>query len=126
MVEAERQGIEHDGGDEAAASFWHLRMAEELPFTAQQRPWERAAFIVAGTPLLPHDPATQVVIAGRLRSPVLPPRIPHSRPALARSAESRVGECRSSSDARSAPPRPGNTETPVLRYALWSISQGAT
>lgn len=35
MVEAERRGIERDGGDEAAASFWHLWMAEELPFMAQ-------------------------------------------------------------------------------------------
>jgi hypothetical protein len=73
MVEAERRGIERDGGDEAAVSFWHLWMAEELPFMVQQRPWERAAFIVAGTPLLPHDPARQVVIAGPIRRPGLPP-----------------------------------------------------
>ena len=73
MVEAERRGIERDGGDEAAVSFWHLWMAEELPFMEQQRPWERAAFIVAGTPLLPHDPASQVVIAGPIRRPGLPP-----------------------------------------------------
>ena len=72
MVEAERRGIERDGGDEAAVSFWHLWMAEELPFMAQERPWERAAFIVAGTPLLPHDPASQVVIAGPVRGPGLP------------------------------------------------------
>jgi hypothetical protein len=64
LAEAERRGIERDGGDEAAASFWRLWMAEELPFMAQQRPWERAAFIVAGTPLLPHGPATEVVISG--------------------------------------------------------------
>ena len=67
MAEAERRGIERDGGDEAAVSFWHLWMAEELPFMVQERPWERAAFIVAGTPLLPHDPASQVVIAGPVR-----------------------------------------------------------
>jgi energy-coupling factor transporter ATP-binding protein EcfA2 len=73
MVEAERRGIERDGGDEAAVSFWHLWMAEELPFMEEQRPWERAAFIVAGTPLLPHDPASQVVIAGPIRRPGLPP-----------------------------------------------------
>lgn len=73
MVEAERRGIERDGGDEAAVSFWHLWMAEELPFMAQQRPWERAAFVVAGTPLLPHDAASQVVIAGPTLSPGRPP-----------------------------------------------------
>ena len=71
MAEAERRGIERDGGDEAAVSFWHLWMAEELPFLVQERPWERAAFIVAGTPLLPHDPARQVVIAGPVRGPGL-------------------------------------------------------
>jgi hypothetical protein len=73
MVEAERRGIERDGGDEAAASFWHLWMAEELPFMVQQRPWERAAFIVAGTPLLPHDLASQIVVAGPVRRPDLTP-----------------------------------------------------
>jgi hypothetical protein len=67
MIEAERRGIERDGGDDAAASFWRLWMAEELPFIARERPWERAAFVVDGTPLLPHDTASQVVIAGPIR-----------------------------------------------------------
>jgi energy-coupling factor transporter ATP-binding protein EcfA2 len=64
-AEAERRGIERDGGDDAAASFWHRWMAEELPFIARQRPWTRANVIVAGTPRLPHDPASEVVIAAR-------------------------------------------------------------
>ena len=63
MAEAERRGIERDGGDQAAVSFWHLWMAEELPFMARQRPWARANVIVAGTPSVPHDPANEVVIA---------------------------------------------------------------
>jgi energy-coupling factor transporter ATP-binding protein EcfA2 len=63
MAEAERRGIERDGGDAAAVSFWHLWMAEELPFMAQQRPWTRANVVVAGTPCVPHDPANEVVIA---------------------------------------------------------------
>jgi len=63
MAEAERRGIERDGSDAAAVSFWHLWMAEELPFMARQRPWTRADFIVAGTPHVSHDPATEVVIA---------------------------------------------------------------
>jgi energy-coupling factor transporter ATP-binding protein EcfA2 len=64
MAEAERRGIERDGGDAAAVSFWHLWMAEELPFMARQRPWTRANVIAAGTPSVPHDPANEVVIAG--------------------------------------------------------------
>lgn len=63
VVEAERRGIERDGGDPAAVSFWDLWMAEELPFMARERPWTRANVIVAGTPRVSHDPATEVVIA---------------------------------------------------------------
>ena len=64
LVESKRRAIERDGGDEEAVSFWDLWMAEELPFLARQRPWERAAFIVAGTPSLPYDPVSEVVVAG--------------------------------------------------------------
>ncbi len=63
VTEAERRGIERDGGDEAARSFWQLWMAEERPFMARQRPWTRANVIVAGTPSIPHDRANEVVIA---------------------------------------------------------------
>jgi hypothetical protein len=38
-------------------------MAEEVPFLAAQRPWERASLIVAGTPVLPHDQVTELVVA---------------------------------------------------------------
>lgn len=70
MIEAERRGVARDGGDEAAIAFWHLWMAEELPFMSQQQPWTRANVIVAGTRVLPHDPVTEVVIA----QPDRPPR----------------------------------------------------
>ncbi len=63
MADARRRGIARDGGDEAATATWHLWMAEELPFMTEQRPWTRATIIVAGTPGLPHDPATEAVIA---------------------------------------------------------------
>src|ERR1700722_568391 len=63
LAEAERRGIARDGGDEAATAFWHLWMAEELPFMARQQSWTRAGLIIAGTPAVPHDPATEVVIA---------------------------------------------------------------
>ena len=62
-TEAERRGIARDGGDAAAAGFWHEWMAEELPFLAAQRPWERATVVVDGTPRLSHDRATHMVLA---------------------------------------------------------------
>jgi hypothetical protein len=39
-------------------------MAEEIPFNTAQRTWERADVIVCGTPEIPYDPGTQIVIAG--------------------------------------------------------------
>jgi hypothetical protein len=50
-------------------------MAEEIPFNAAQRTWERADIIVCGTPNtpdtpeIPYNPSTQIVIA-----PPIPPR----------------------------------------------------
>ena len=38
-------------------------MAEETPFNAAQRTWERADIIVCGTPEIPYDLSTEVVIA---------------------------------------------------------------
>jgi len=38
-------------------------MAEENPFLATQRPWERADMLVAGTPQIPFDPASELVVA---------------------------------------------------------------
>ena len=38
-------------------------MAEEIPFNAAQRTWERADIIVCGTPEIPCDASTQIVIA---------------------------------------------------------------
>ena len=46
--------------DATQANEW---MAEELPFLAAQRPWERATVVVAGTPRLAHDRATHMVLA---------------------------------------------------------------
>jgi hypothetical protein len=46
-------------------------MAEEIPFLAAQRPWERVDLIVAGTPALSHDPATELVVVAAARGPVL-------------------------------------------------------
>jgi hypothetical protein len=38
-------------------------MAEEISFNTAQRTWERAGIIVCGTPEIPYDPGTQIVIA---------------------------------------------------------------
>lgn len=59
---AERRGIARDiaGGDNGTAeetiAFWHEWMDQELPFQADQRPWERADAVVAGTPTQDHGP----------------------------------------------------------------------
>jgi hypothetical protein len=44
-------------------------MAEEIPFQAGQRPWERADLIACGTPQIPFDPATELVIAPPIARP---------------------------------------------------------
>lgn len=68
FAEAERRGIARDvaedvnGDAEEAAAFWHEWMEQEVPFVADQRPWERACVVVAGTRVLDHDPG-QVVLA---------------------------------------------------------------
>jgi hypothetical protein len=38
-------------------------MAEEMPFVADQRPWERAAIVICGTTGIPLDPGTQLAVA---------------------------------------------------------------
>jgi hypothetical protein len=38
-------------------------MAEEIPFNTDQRTCERADLAVCGTPEIPFDPATEIVVA---------------------------------------------------------------
>jgi hypothetical protein len=71
--EAERRRLARDRDPDAldvtnkaldGAPFDHAGwMAEEIPFNAAQRTWERADIIVCGTPQIPHDPSTEIVIA---------------------------------------------------------------
>ncbi len=63
-----RNAVRVQAGEISPADFdsW---MAEELPFLAADRPWERAGLVVAGTPPLAHDPRTELVVADP--SPVL-------------------------------------------------------
>lgn len=56
FAEARRRGIARDvaagvngGSVTAATEFWDEWMCEELPFLSEQRPWERACVVVAGT-----------------------------------------------------------------------------
>ena len=67
-VEARRRGIERDGGPEHEP-FWAEWDAEEVPFLAADRPWERADLVVAGTPELPYDPATELLVADPMMDP---------------------------------------------------------
>ncbi len=63
IEKAESRGIARDGGNAEVTTFWKKWMAEEFPFLAEQRPWDRADFIVSGTPELEHDPISEVVVA---------------------------------------------------------------
>lgn len=63
IEQAKMRGIARDGGNAKAAAFWETWMAEEFPFLADQRSWERANIIASGTSKLEHDPASQVVVA---------------------------------------------------------------
>jgi hypothetical protein len=63
--EAERRSLARVGQPGGSQTVRDLRgwMAEEEPFLAGQRPWERADLIVAGTPQIPFDPLTELVVA---------------------------------------------------------------
>jgi hypothetical protein len=66
--EAERRSLARvgrSGGPRTAEAYWEW-MGEENPFLAGERTWERADMLVAGTPLIPFDPVSEVVIAPAL------------------------------------------------------------
>ena len=60
-----RRAIEREGGDAAAEAFWAEWDAQEAPFLLRERPWARADLVINGTPDLPHDPRTQLVVGSR-------------------------------------------------------------
>jgi hypothetical protein len=66
--EAERRVHARIGKPNEAPTLWHHRewMAEEIPFNIAQRTWERADVIVCGTPQIPCDPVTEIVLASPL------------------------------------------------------------
>ena len=59
------RGLARDGGDPAQEAFWHEWEAEEQPFLAADRPWERADVVVDGAPEAQHDPTIEIVVAER-------------------------------------------------------------
>ena len=60
----ERDGARMAAGEVSTADYesW---MAEEIPFQAAQRTWERADLVVAGYPAVPYDPAAEVLLAAQ-------------------------------------------------------------
>jgi hypothetical protein len=69
--EAERRVLTRIGKPNEAPTLWHHRewMTEEIPSNAAQRAWERADVIVCGTPEIPWDPVTEIVVAPPLHPP---------------------------------------------------------
>jgi hypothetical protein len=67
LREAGRRSLARVGQPGGPRTVQDLRewMAEEEPFLADQRPWERADLVVAGTPQIPIDPLTDVVTGRR-------------------------------------------------------------
>jgi len=63
--ETGRRNLARVGQPAGPPTVQHLRdwMAEETPFLAGQRPWEHAGLIACGTPQIPFDPATEIVVA---------------------------------------------------------------
>jgi hypothetical protein len=72
--ETGRRNLARVGQPGGPATVQHLRdwMAEEIPFLAGQRSWEYAGLIACGTPQIPYDPGTEIVVA--------PPLARSSRP----------------------------------------------
>ena len=63
LDEIERRNLVRVDAGEISPAGYEQWMAEEVPFLAEQRPWAHADMVVAGTPSLTHDPATEVVVA---------------------------------------------------------------
>ena len=68
---ARPRALIRDGGGAAEEAFWDEWQAEERPFLAADRPWERAGVVVDGAPSVPYDPVTELVVSvGAAGSPL--------------------------------------------------------
>jgi hypothetical protein len=68
---ARQRGLERDGGSKADIELWERWQAEERPFFAADRPWERAMAVICGTPGLVgvlHDPTRDLLVGRSLRT----------------------------------------------------------
>ncbi len=63
-ADAQRRLLDRDGDSPEQRRHVEEWDREERPFLRQQRPWARATVVLAGSPVLAHDPGTQAVIAG--------------------------------------------------------------
>ena len=63
MLEVERRRTARDGDDADTTRRARDWMAEEVPFLARDRPWERADVIVGSTKQLRYDVVCEVVVA---------------------------------------------------------------
>jgi hypothetical protein len=71
LAESRRRGLERDGDKQSDVDLWDEWENEEQPFLAEDRPWERAAAIVCGTPRLTgidFDESTEVLVGRSLRA----------------------------------------------------------
>jgi hypothetical protein len=59
---ADRRNRVRMAAGETTPENYELWMAEEIPFVAAERTWERADLVVNGDGTIPHDPETEVVI----------------------------------------------------------------
>jgi uridine kinase len=68
LDEQERRLIARDGDSPAQQAHIAAWMREELPFLLREQPWARATLVAGGPAPLPHDPDTEVVVAGQRRA----------------------------------------------------------
>jgi hypothetical protein len=61
--DVDRRDAERVAAGETTPDDYAAWMAEERPFVEAERTWERAAFVIAGWPALPHDPGAEFVIS---------------------------------------------------------------
>ncbi len=60
--DVEQRNAERVAAGETTPANFAAWQAEEDPFVEAERTWDRAAFLIAGWPAVPHDPATEFVI----------------------------------------------------------------
>jgi hypothetical protein len=58
----ERRNHERVAAGELEPAGYEAWMAEEVPFQAKERTWERADVVVSGSSTVPHDPMSEVVV----------------------------------------------------------------